>query len=178
MAEPLTDEQMTGLLNGFETEAFRMETRREYALSYEQATYDQFLAGATLPPATQIDWWRPWLDWVHQLSSQGRLLRRVRILDDPPTDYQRFSLWGGQWNVQAGEQIHYLARAGAAELAILTDGDWWLFDSTSLVTVQFDADGDLVRQELVTDPQIVARHCRWRDLAVAHGRLAESVAAA
>lgn len=178
MVEPLTDEQLTGMFDSFEIEAFRMETRREYTLSYEQAIYDQFLAGATPPPPTQIDWWRPWLDWVHRVSSQGRRLRRVRIIDDPPTDYQRFSLWGGQWNVQAGEQIHYLGRAEATELAIPTQGDWWLFDSTSLVTVQFNADGDLLGQELITDPHIVARHCHWRDLAVAHGRQSAASSAA
>jgi hypothetical protein len=178
MGEPLTDEQLDELLENFRDTAFRMETRRQYALSYERAVYERFLAGEEPPPATQIDWWRPWLDWVGQLTAQGRRLQRVRVLDDPPTDYQRFSLWGGRWNVQAGEQISYLARATAAELGIPAAQDWWLFDAVTLVVVRFGAADDLAGQELVTDPQVVARYRRWRDLAITRSRPAENVAAA
>jgi hypothetical protein len=178
VGEPLSDDRFDALFDGFERAIFRFESRPRYAVSYEQEMYERFLAGGSLPPGPEIDWWRPWLDWVADHVAAGRSVRRVRLLDEPVTDYQRFSLWGGQWNAAAGEGIRYLARAASAGLGIPDDHDWWIFDDAAVATLAYDSDGAVVRQELVTSPDDVARYCHWRDLAFAHGLPTDSVAAA
>lgn len=112
---------------------------------------------------------------MRDLGRQGRSLQRVRIVDDPLTDYQRFSVWGGRWNAEAGERIVYLARSAAQRLDIPTRTDWWLFDDTALVLLRFSRDGKLVGQELESDPSTVARYCRWRDAAMTVGVSADDV---
>ncbi|MCM3921558.1 hypothetical protein ND748_07750 [Frankia sp. AiPs1] len=145
-----------------------METRPEYAISYERDIYERYLAGEQTPSPAEIDWWRPLLDWVRTLTQEGRSLQRVRIVDDPPTAYQRFSLWGGQWNIEAGERISYLRRDAAQTLGLPT-GDWWLLDDATLVLLVFSDDGDLVGQEVERNLSVVAKYRHWRDAAVAAG---------
>ena len=162
-------------MEGFQYSAFRMESRPGYAISYERDIYEQFLAGTPTPTPPEIDWWRPWLDWVRGLAAQGRTLQRVRVVDDPLTDYQQFSVWGGRWNTEAGERISYLRRTEAHRLDVPTSADWWLFDDTSLVRLNFSRDGELVGQDLEADPSVVERYRRWRDTAVASGVAADTV---
>lgn len=152
-----------------------MESRPEYAISYERTVYEMFLSGGPTPPPTEIDWWRPWLDWVRDLAGEGRSLQRVRIVDTPLTAYQRFSAWGGRWNTEAGEKIVYLPRAAAHILDIPTSADWWLFDDTTLVLLKFGSDGSMIGQELERDPSTIAKYCRWRDKAMMAGVSAEIV---
>jgi hypothetical protein len=37
----------------------------------------------------------------------------VRVVETPPTDYQRWMRWMDRWNRAAGEDIKYLSRANA-----------------------------------------------------------------
>src|ERR1035441_6565819 len=73
------------LLRSFRRSAFRFETRSTYALSYEQADFDRFLAGSPVPPP-ELDWWRPWLEEISRLTAEGKTVSRVRVLDEPPSD--------------------------------------------------------------------------------------------
>lgn len=170
MGEPLAEDAFDVLFDTFERSLFRMETRPSYAVSYERDVFEAFLAGGPLSNPPEIDWWRPWLDWVAGQVAAGRSLRRVRLLDDPPTDYQRFSLWGGDWNSDAGEAIRYLPRSAAAAAGIPDGRDWWMFDDDKVVTLDYDVSGEVVAQELESDPVVVARYRAWRDLAFTEAR--------
>lgn len=173
----LTKAEFADMFGDFTHTAFRLETRQKYTLSYEQESFEQFLAGQS-PPPTEIDWWRPWLEHIAELTRQGKRVARVRVLAEPPTDYQRWGLWGGRWNTEAGEWIQYLPQSNAQQIELPVDSDWWLFDSTRLVIMHFDAPGNPTGNELITEPNIVAKHCEWRDLAVRHSTSIEGLAAA
>src|ERR1039458_3755484 len=100
------------LLRSFRRSAFRFETRSTYALSYEQADFDRFLAGSPVPPPA---------------TAEGTTVSRVRVLDEPPSDYQRWELWAAPWHSRAGERIAYVSRSKAmrAMLPLWLGGDWW-----------------------------------------------------
>ena|SRR5664279_14947 len=172
----ISAEELRELFETFTSTAFRMEALPQVALAYEAEVLSQFLDGTLTATPTEIDWWRPWLQRVETLSATGRLLQRVRLIDNPLTDYQRFTMWGGTWNERAGEVIRYLPRHTATGLNIPTDHDWWLFDSTVLVLMLFDETGALAGRELVTDRRVAA-HLAWRDLALQHGEMAREIAA-
>jgi hypothetical protein len=103
---------------------------------------------------------------------------RVRILAEPPTDYQSWELWAAPWHAQAGEQIGYLTRSQANALGLPTRYDWWLLDEQAVIVMRFDETGRIAGKDLVTDPGIVAEHREWRDLAVRHAVPAEEFTAA
>jgi hypothetical protein len=167
------------LLRSFRRSAFRLETRSTYALGYEQADFDRFLAGSPVPP-TELDWWRPWLEEIGRLTAEGKMVSRVRVLDDPPSDYQRWEMWAAPWHSRAGERIGYVSRREArlAGLPAWTGNDWWLLDDERVIHMQFTDDGAMEKRTISDDPGTVARYIEWRDLAVRIATPAEEHAAA
>src|SRR4051812_11646773 len=89
--------------------AWRLETRRGYASDRASEKYRRFLAGDELPD----DSYRPWCANVRRQTAQGKRIERVRIVDQPPTDGQRFLLAAATSNIAAGEDIRFLWRADA-----------------------------------------------------------------
>jgi len=173
----ITEDEFGVMLRSFKRSAFRLETRRSYALDYEREEFERFLAGTPTPPP-EVDWWQPWLEQITRLAREGKTVSRVRVLAHPPTAYQRWELWAAPWHAQAGEDIRYMPQWRARQLGLLEKQDWWLLDDERVILMQFTKDGAIERKTLTDDPAIVARHLHWRDLAVRNATPAEKIAAA
>lgn len=174
----ISEEEFAGLFRSFRLSAWRLETLDHYAITEEAADYQRFLDGRRAR-LSEAGWFRPWLKQIGDLTRQGKEIGRVRILAEPPSDYQRFEMWCSQWNTAAGERIGYLTRSRAREIGLPVDaGDWWLFDETRLVRMGFDEQGQITGKELVTASAVIDQHCEWRDLAVRYATAAEDFAAA
>jgi hypothetical protein len=145
--------------DGFEHTAWRLETRRAYEVDYESEPYQRFLRGED--PAR--DPGRPWLVNMRKQTAQGKRIERVRLIDDPPTIYQRYGLTGVPAALEAGEDVRYLPRSRADELALPME-DFWLFDSR--YAALFHYEGDVaIGLELIEDPTRVLGYCQVRDAA-------------
>jgi hypothetical protein len=177
MSSRITQDEFNRLLATFGRSAFRLETQPAYALGYERADFDRFLAGAPVPPP-ELDWWRPWLDQIASLTGEGKTVSRVRVLTEPPTDYQRWEVWGARWNAEAGERVGYMRQSHAERIGLPLDHDWWLLDDERLIIMRYNSVGEIDIKELTTDPGTVAQHRDWRDLAVRNATTAEEIAAA
>ena len=72
--------------DGFQREAFRLETLQVYDMASEQAEYDRFLASGELhiPDDDQ------WLTRVRHFRGTGRRVGRVHVATRPLTDYLRY----------------------------------------------------------------------------------------
>jgi hypothetical protein len=130
--------------------------------------YEAFSAGRMDDPSGQPEF-ADWLRYVSALTAAGRRMERVRVQQEPPSDYHRYARWVGGWNVQAGEVIHYTTRERAAEVGLLPDAgddDWWLLDDARLVVMEFDAAGELARIRLVTDEAHLERAREHWELAL------------
>lgn len=140
-------------LAGFQHSAWRWENQPVYAIADERASVEAFLAGSPADPM-QDPYLSPWMYQVAQQTAEGRRIGRVRVMEEPPTDYQRWELWLDAWNTGAGEQIGYLDRSQAAQLGEPPFGlcDWWLFDSDRVMLMHFDSAGVRVSVELTQDP--------------------------
>ena len=144
--------------HGFEHTAWRLETRRSYAADEGTEEYRQFLEGVAPPKDTD----GPWFVNARQQTEQGKRIGRVRLVDEPATDGQRYLLATTPDNLAAGEDIRYMLRSDAARLG-LPDFDFWLFDSRILA--RFNWDDASRRMELTTAPEDVVRACQARDAA-------------
>jgi len=167
MGRAITEDAFAELFHRFRRSAWRWEARTHYALDYEEADFRQFLAGTPADPP-DVPWWRPWLDDMQSLTQQGKTIGRVRVLAEPPTDYQRWEMWATPWHAAAGESIAYMTRTRARSLGLPLDDDWWLFDDELLLLMRFDDVGRIDGKTLVTDADIIARHCAWRDAAISN----------
>jgi hypothetical protein len=177
MVRTVTEEEFGVLLASFRRSAFRFEAQDAYALDYEQADFERFLAGKPASPR-EIPWWRGWLDQVSKQTLQGKTVRRVRVLAEPPTSYQQWMLWAGPWYERAHEEIRHIPRSKAVSLHLPLEVDWWLLDDEQLILMYFGPAGEVAGKLMVTESGIVARHREWRDLAVRNSTPAEDTSAA
>jgi hypothetical protein len=151
--------------------AFRLEYQRQ-PLPGEQAAVEHWLNGNRTVP---WEWpeWRNWLDLAWRHVSRGNEIQRVRLVDDPPTDYQHWAIQCTPWHEQAGDRIRYLQRSVAKQLGIPAT-NWWLFDDTNVVQLNYDG-GEAPSKILVTDAAEIRKHQRWRVLAVERATTVEAV---
>ncbi|MFF7253120.1 DUF6879 family protein [Streptomyces microflavus] len=147
---------------GFEHTAWRLETRQEYAADQETEEYQRFLEGIAPPPDKD----GPWFANARAQTATGRRIERVRVVDEPATDNQRYLLATTPDNLAAGEDIRYLHRSTADAVGLSPEGDFWLFDSRILA--RFNWQDSERRLELTAEPDQVARACQVRDIAWHH----------
>ena len=92
----------------------------------------------------------------------GRRFSRVRVVDLPMSDYNRFGFAVSRHNIVAGEDIRYLDHGRAMGLP---DHDYWLFDSRTLVVMRFDDADRFVGGEVIDHPAAIVQHNYYRDAA-------------
>ncbi|MEU0629620.1 DUF6879 family protein [Streptomyces sp. NPDC005989] len=153
-------EAMIHLFDDFEHTAWRLETQRGYATDLVSPNWVRFQRGESLGYEESS----PWHASVREKSQAGKRFARVRLVDSPPTEGQRFLLASGLGNVEAGEDIRNLYRSDAERLG-LPDFDFWLFDSRILAKFHIDEQGVTVGVELIEEPAAVLRACQARDAA-------------
>jgi hypothetical protein len=154
-------DEITHLFEDFEHTAWRLETQRGYATDRFSPNWPRFQNGETFGynPAS------PWHVNVREQTAAGKRFGRVRVVDDPPTEGQRFLLATGLGNAAAGEDIRNLWRADAERCA-LPDFDFWLFDSRTLVKFAIDDNGVTLGVHVLEDAENVVRACQARDAAL------------
>lgn len=97
----------------------------------------------------------PWLTFMAATAGRGIQVRRARIVSEPVSEYVRFEYEiTDRHNVGVGEQVRWLPRRRATDLA-LPGNDFWLFDGQVLLLNHFSGDGDFVGHELVIAPEVV-----------------------
>lgn len=168
-------------LHSFEREAFRLELQDSYAVPEEDKLYPAFLRGERPQPVDLSPDLGEWFRRVSEHTKQGKRVERVRVQQDPPTDYQRFERWLDRWNLKAGEVMRYLTQQQAHEIGLLPEAgnvDWWLLDNERMILIHFDSQGHPVRYELSTDRTAVDLARGWRNLAVRHSVRATAQGAA
>lgn len=132
--------------------AVHLEMRDAY-----QPSDPEFIAwqqGKRLDPTDRSSWWRPFLDVIAETTARGVEMRRARIISEPVTDYIRYEYDVTFPNVAAGEQVRWLPRRQAADIA-LPGTDLWLFDGTSVLFTYFSGIGEVVDREWRTELTVV-----------------------
>lgn len=103
-------------------------------------------------------WWRPWTELMKEATGRGVKVRRARIVSEPISEYIRFEHEVTEMNIAVGEQVRWLPRRRATDLA-LPGNDFWLFDDTLVLINHFDGDGEVTEHELITDSPALAKLC-------------------
>lgn len=161
MPELLRGPAFSALFSSFTRTAQRLETRDHYA--GDQALFEQWQRGELDEPALAGKV-TAWLDAVRATTADGGRYQRVRVVSEPPTDYQRFALATCRESTKAGEDIRYLTQAAAAGRD-LPAHDFWLFDNERLALLYYTASDRLVGAQVLTEPAVVVQHQQWFDAA-------------
>ncbi|MFC4508207.1 MULTISPECIES: DUF6879 family protein [Streptomyces] len=134
-----------------ERSAVHLEMRDAYAVDYEKGPFAEWRAGFRHDPADRASWWRSWLGLIQETVARGVVVRRARIVSEPVSEYTRFLYDGTFTNVAAGEQVRWLPRRQASDIA-LPGNDYWLFDGRLIRWNHFAGDGASGGGEISEDP--------------------------
>jgi Family of unknown function (DUF6879) len=140
-------------LQNFKRSAFRLETLPEYDVPQEAEMLARFKHG--YPVEMPDD--HPWLLNVRHHCGAAKVMQRVRIVSNPPSDYERFELSLYRHSSAAGEQIHII------EEYRRFPEDFWLFDNHEAYILRYDRHGRFLGVEVGSD---VVAYRRIRDLAL------------
>ncbi|MEU5433790.1 DUF6879 family protein [Streptomyces sp. NPDC020719] len=141
------------LFRGCKSSAVHLEMRDAYAVKDEKGRLAAWRAGND-PSRTDPAYRREWLDLVEETVARGVAIRRARIVGEPVSEYIKYEHAGTQLNIDAGEQVRWLARHRATGIA-LPANDFWVYDGRLVEFNLFDGNGRKVGQELTEDPGVV-----------------------
>jgi hypothetical protein len=132
------------------TSAVHLEMRDAYEPNDPE--FRRWLAGE------RIDWvagHREWYDLVRATVARGVRMRRARIASEPLAPYiQSEYECTGVMNIPAGEEVRWLPRRRATDIA-LPGNDFWVFDDRLARIHYFSGDGEFLDQEITEEPAVV-----------------------
>jgi hypothetical protein len=107
----------------------------------------------------ESEYWHDWTAMLREATARGVVVRRARIVSEPVTLYTRYLHAMTPVNVAAGEDVRWLSRRNASDLA-LPGNDFWVFDGRAVRFNHFTGDGDWgdPRTSYTEDPS-VAKLC-------------------
>lgn len=125
----------------------RLEARPAYAVGgAEQERIDAYHARRPRPLRNVVT--DPWLARIaHRTMTASAQWKRLRVVDDPLTDYQRYQLASYRESQAVGEQVLIARRGDVGDVG----PDFWLFDALRVVVMHYHLDGRLDRRELRAD---------------------------
>ena len=130
----LSAAEFDALFNAFTTEVARLEALSAYAVGgSEQQRLDAFRGGHPRPlRSVRTD---PWLARIAVSSViAGKSWTRIRVVDTPMTDYQRYQMASYRESQAVGEQVRIALRTAVGDVG----PDFWLFDGRMVVLMQHD----------------------------------------
>ncbi|MET9252261.1 DUF6879 family protein [Streptomyces sp. NPDC003717] len=147
--------------DAYERTAWRFEVQPTYTMPKEADNVARFLRGELKPP----DHNARWHDRVRGFVATGRSIGRVRVVRQPLTEYQRYQFaWGIPGNIDAGEDIRVLDVTRRDFGLPLLNSDWWIFDDSTVVQLNYRADGTQIDRNLFTGD--VTPYLEWKKIAL------------
>lgn len=154
---------MGDLIDHFVSYAYRVDQEQCYAA--DASNVERWIAGDRTPlPEAHPEVIPAYLRWLDHLANTNRTLHRLRVIDSPPTDWQRWMRWAVRWPMAHGERITFVERKELP--AIDHQGDWWLFDGHAVVDIDHDGDGRASGYRLRSDPDLIRSRLEWWDTVV------------
>ncbi|HET9253631.1 MAG TPA: hypothetical protein VFO16_00325 [Pseudonocardiaceae bacterium] len=158
----ITSEQRDELITTLvERDAFHLELRDTYAAATGDNPFAKWLRGEP----DDFMWFQPWQARIRNATQVGKVVRRVRIISEPITDYIRWEHSNTTRNLEVGEDIRWLPRHLVPRDVVFPVGgnDWWLFDGRLVAVGHFNDDGIVRGHEIIDDRAVVAECVRVRD---------------
>ncbi|MGW6456394.1 DUF6879 family protein [Streptomyces sp. NPDC055078] len=160
------------LLTSARRSAIHLEMRDSYMES--DPDYVSWKEGHRPQDLTSDPGFRKWLKLVSDATDRGVSIRRARVFSVPESDYIKFEHFYSDANVDAGEQIRWLPRRRATDIAF-PGNDFWVFDNDLVLVLHFAGDGEspedwmeLTRDTKVRDLCTSAFEAVW-ERAIPHG---------
>ncbi len=141
------------LIAGTQRTAVHLEMRDAYS-----PADPSFIAWQGGAPYDRAQREADWHALIGGAVARGVEFRRARIISEPVTPYIRYEYdVTDSMNIAAGEQVRWLPRRQASDLA-LPGNDFWVFDGRLVRFGHFAGDGTVIGHQMSDDPA-VAKLC-------------------
>lgn len=162
----MTPTNLDALFDSFTDSAFRLEALPAYAVGGAEAERIAAHREGRPRPERSVRT-SPWLARIACATVRdGRTWERLRVVDDPLTEYQRYQLESYRESQAAGEQIRLVRRDALPPDADVVD--YWLFDRGTAhvcgVELHYTPHGAFERFEHLDHAQVARREIWARDL--------------
>lgn len=153
--------EWAALFRSYQRSAYRLEGQQVYSSPAEDAYLATFLAGK--PVELDLSDRR---ERMRHDAATGRTKIIVRIVVEPPTPYTRLELAVYPQMARTGDDIRIIAAPQGRRPPELPLHDYWLFDEREVWKMHYYENFHFAGAELLDDPDVVAEHLRWRDIAL------------
>lgn len=164
-AEKVSPESFLEYFKGAKQSAFRLELLPSYLVDEEINPLREFTEGKQSPPP---DFNKDWISLIHELTGRGVIMQRVRLFDEPTSDYLKFELsWGYSLTVPAGEEVRVIERVAFDSISssIPITQDFWLFDENICLLLEYDFTGRFLGLERLPR-NVVGQYSRMKKVAL------------
>lgn len=158
-AQHLMPDEMARLFVSVRRSVWRWERQRSYAV--DESELQAWRDGRTLEKSEED---KAWEAYIRDLRANDIPFERVRMVHEPPTEYQRWIHTTTARNVRIGEDVRWLRESEARRLAMPPD-DFYLIDDERVVVLRFDGFGELVGIDIEDDRDVLSRYRAYRDRA-------------
>lgn len=143
------------LLAAARRSAVHLEMRDLYGVGDEAEDFENWKRTGKRDADPASAYWAPWVELIRSTVTRGVVVRRARIVSEPVTDYIRYEHAGTVVNIHAGEQVRWLPRRQASDIA-LPGNDCWVFDNETVLFNHFSGLGDWSEPcwEVRTEPAV------------------------
>jgi hypothetical protein len=155
MMRSATLDDLDRLCRGIKKSFVHLETRDAYGTETELPHLAKWRRGEP----DDSDWYDWWLEMLRAHRAAGRTCRRVRIVSEPVSEYQRWVFSHVEEFIDAGEDIRYVPRPRLTTVCLPGSGDYYVFDDNLVLFLHYAGSGLNVGFEVTEDPKI-AQSCR------------------
>lgn len=144
------------LLDSARRSAVHLEMRDVYGVGDEAEDFEHWKRTGKRDTDPASAYWAPWVDLIGRTVARGVTVRRARVVSEPVTDYIKYEHAGASVNVYAGEQVRWLPRRLASDIA-LPGNDCWVFDDDAVLFNHFSGEGNWTKPgwEVRTEPAVI-----------------------
>ncbi|WP_405007535.1 hypothetical protein OHV13_28815 [Kitasatospora purpeofusca] len=142
------------MLDSATSTAVHLELRDQYGVAEEASELAKWHRGEAVDVDPDSEYWSGWSDLVRRTVARGVQVRRARVVSVPVTDYVRYEHHITSVNLAIGEQVRWLSRSAASDLA-LPGNDFWLVDGRAVRFNLFDGPGAALDPQYSEEPAVV-----------------------
>lgn len=141
----------------FKKTAFRVEMQPVYDISIEQKNFTGFKNGYPLDPKDNIEWIESIKNWVQD----GKEIKRVRVIDEQLSLYEKYEFICYHKNDAVGEKINVISRQEYNRIADKDlHGDFWIFDDEFVAKLIYEKDGKFLKLDIIEEKDLVKRYSK------------------
>ncbi|MFD7235663.1 DUF6879 family protein [Streptomyces syringium] len=141
----LDGDEWRGMLQGFQSEAWRLETLPQYLVPQEAEELEAFRSGKRVDPHTYSS---KYTESLRLLRKAGKHKGRVHVVSRPLSEYLQFEFSRYYApHVLAGEDVRILDVTDRPN-PLPGVQDFWMFDRSTIVLMHYEADGKQISREL------------------------------